>query len=190
MSIKRVSLIEFESAFNNADLKYPEFVGFNSLANAYAFYLTEDKLSGFAVTNEYEMVYLFNANPNYTFLNDPEAVGIINSKVNWFVCIGYYEYQEGEEICGTSQRSLADYYTSKLNFDVFGETECDVEDMIDTIGLVRTAGFVKKYGLPYQTFLLNRNFPILNKGYYGKNGCVAAKKNILLYTDCYKEEQK
>ncbi len=172
----------FITTFTNANIKYRSFVGYYEPRTDWDFYLTEDKLSGFAITKEKELVYLFNTNPNYKFLKDPEVVKFINENVDWFVCLGYYEYVELNDIeCSLRKKSLVDYYMENLNFDVFGETNEDVEDMVESIGLIHAAGFVKNYGIPFQTFLINRKYPILNSGDYGNNGYEAAKKNILMY---------
>lgn len=187
--LQKVKPSEFIDVFLHAKIKFPEFVGLYEERLDWDFYLTEDKLSGFAITKERELTHLFNTNPDYKFLNDPEVVNFINENVDWFVCLGYYEYVTDGELCSVNKKSITDYYTDKLNFDVFGETNEDVEDMEKTIGLIHTAGFVKKYGIPFQTFLLNRNYPILNPGYYGNNGYDSAKKNILLYTGMSKEAE-
>ena len=186
--LQKVKPSEFINTFLYAKIKFPEFVGLYEDRLDWDFYLTEDRLSGFAITKERELTYLFNTNPDYKFLNDPEVANFINENVDWFVCLGYYEYVTNGELCSVRKKSLVDYYTDKLSFDVFGETNEDVEDMEETIGLIRTAGFVKKYGIPFQTFLLNRNYPILNSGYYGNNGYKAAKENLLRYIGMNKEE--
>lgn len=178
----------FITVFTNANIKYRAFVGYYAPRTDWDFYLTEDKLSGFAITKEKELVCLFNTNPNYKFLKDPEVVKFINENVDWFVCLGYYEYAELNDIeCTLCKKSLVDYYTENLNFAVFGETGVDVEDMIESSNLIHTACFVKKYGLPSQTFLINRKYPILNSGEYGNNGYKVAKKHILMYMGFFDE---
>lgn len=188
--LKNVSRSTFYEAFLEIGyLKYYEFVGLYEPSSDWECYLSDDKLSGFAITKEKELVNLFNANPNYKLLSDPEVVEFINSNVDWIVCLGYYNYKEVDAVKFTVEpTSLVDYYKSKLDFDVFGTTESDTGDMIDSIGLGHTAAFVKKYGIPFQTFLLNRKYPILNDGRYGRDGYEAAKKNILMYIDMHSED--
>ena len=190
MSIKKVKCSEFLNPFIDATskLKYGSFVGFYEPEMNWDCYLTEDKLSGFAISPEKELTCLFNANPDYKFLDDPEVVKIINEEVDWFVSLGYYKYQSNDVEFGISPISLTDYYKSKLNFDIFGTTELDTEDMAESIGLMRTVEFVHNHGLPFQTFFLNKKYPILNEGKYGYNSYPVIKKNILFYIEMHNEE--
>lgn len=165
---------------------YSEFVGFYEPNSNWECYLSEDKLSGFAITKEKELVNLFNSDKHYKMLDDPEVVKIINEKVDWFVCLGYYGYQTNGAEFSIPQKSLTEYYKAKLNFDVFGYTNSDTEDMIENIGLGHTVSFVRKYGIPFQTFLINKKYPVVNPGYYGDNEYKIIKKNILTYIDTNK----
>lgn len=182
MKLKKVSRMEFYEAFIEVPrFKFSKFTGWYEPSSDWECYLSEDKLSGFAITKDKELVNLFNANPDYTMLKDKEVADFINDNVDWFVCIGYYDYQTNGIEFGTPQISLSEYYTSTLNFDEFGETQSDTEDMIESIGLGHTVAFVKEFGIPFHIFFLNRKYPVVNKGYYDNNEYAVAKKNILDY---------
>jgi hypothetical protein len=193
MSLQKVKFSDWINAYIDAHskIKYPEFVGLYEEKLHWDYYLTDDKLSGFAITPEKELTHLFNANASYKFLDDPEVVKIINSEVKWFVCIGYYESQPvGKYEFAIQEKSLKDYYLSKLNFEVFGTTEADVEDMIETIGLPHTVTFVGKYGIPFQIFFLNKKYPFLNAARYGCNKYSTIKRNIMFYIESCEEAEE
>ena len=126
-------------------------------------FLTEDKKSGFMITDEKELTRVFNANPDYKLLDDPEVISIIKNNADYLVCIGYYrmESEDGKNI-SMKEHNICNYYHEKLGFNYFGQTTEDVTDFVNFKGLDWAVNFVQKYGLPYHVFMLNPRFETLN----------------------------
>lgn len=187
MEIIKITVAQFKRLFNKAYplLRYREFVGYkNNFEESTACYRIKNKLAGFAITDEKELVNIFNAEKSYKLLDDPDVVAFIKKEVNWLCCLDTKIYDDKYigDIYKHCQAgcSISAYYSNKLDFRYIGMTYQDVGDMIDTKGIKFFMNFIKKYGIPHHVFLVNDKYNSNNiadyhqdfgsDGYYiGKN---------------------
>ena len=175
--MREVSHTLFESAFNDVKdtLKYKEFVGYKEGGFIdCTCYLNEDA-NGFAITkDEKELVNLFSTKSG--LLIDPEVVEIINKEADFLVCLGYMDFKFGSEHAVPT--SIANYYNLTLGFTYYGKSISNtLDEMIAAKGMDFAAGFVKKYGIPFQMFLVN---PKYNLDFVGNKFNYTQLKTMLL----------
>ena len=163
MKIIEVTPKRFKEVFDKVypKLKHKEFVGYRTNFEDCHCYLVEDKKAGFAISVEGELVNLFNAEKYYRILDDSTVVDFIKKNADWLACIctTIYDDKYLNNIWkfGKSIRKLVPYYENKLGFYEVTHTSQDVGDMIYAKGFKYTMHFMKKYGVPYHTFLINFN---------------------------------
>ena len=189
MNFRQVSRDEFAQALGKYKIEHSMFIGYHNLddCDTYHYYLVSNNRAGFAIdTSHRELFSVFNVDPDYHLLKDDSVIKFINDNVDLLVCIGYYiATDSGEPI----RKDISSYYNETLGFNVFGRTTEDVEDMIQTRGLNFTAEFVKRYGLPYQVFMVNPKFGKPEKErLFGHNGYDWAMGRLSYFIDGIEED--
>lgn len=163
MKIEKISADEFKKLFDEAypKLKYKEFVGYKTDFSDSDCYRVKNKLAGFAITNEKELVNVFNAEEDYKLFDDTDITSFIEKEVDWICCIETHTFDDSklgdkwsfEKFNGYG---IASYYCSKLkHFGTTCITTEDIYDMIYSRGFQFTLDFMNKYGVPHHEFLVN-----------------------------------
>ena len=192
MKIEKINADEFKKLFDEAyqKLKYKEFVGYKTDFSDSDCYRVENKLAGFAITNEKELVNVFNAEEDYKLFDDTDITSFIEKEVDWICCIGTHTFDDsklGDIGCFEKFNGygIASYYCSKLKH--FGTTCITIEDIYDMIyskGFQFTLDFMSKYGVPHHEFLVNLRGHANNYSYgtcLGHNEYEEGKSRTLAY---------
>ncbi len=172
MELLKISSEEFKKLFDEAypKLKYKEFVGYKTDFSDSDCYRVKNKLAGFAVTNEKELVSVFNAEQDYKLLDDSDVIDFIKREVDWLCCIETHTFNDEKlndpwRFEHYNGYGPVGYYCEKLKgFGTTGITREDIYDMIYSRGFKFTMDFMNKYGVPHHEFLVNlrghiNNFP-------------------------------
>ena len=179
--IEQVDPETFMLILNNREKVDHAFFGHEAHIEGSACYIVDGEM-GFAISKKRELIRVFNGSYSSKLLTNPEVQNIIKRDADWLVTIGY-------RTSGSQNIDLSDYYHETIGFNTFGYTEADVEDMLSDRGIDDTLYFIRKYGIPYQVFMINNKFAApLNPGYYDYNGYFKAKKNLFNWLPIAKEE--
>lgn len=163
MKIEKINADEFKKLFDEVypKLKYKEFVGYKTDFSDSNYYRVKNKLAGFAITNEKELVNVFNAEEDYKLFDDTDITSFIEKEVDWICCIETHTFDDsklGDKWCFEKFNGygIASYYCNKLkHFGTTCITTEDIYDMIYSRGFQFTLDFMSKYGVPHHEFLVN-----------------------------------
>ena len=198
MKILEINEEEFKKVFDKSypKLKYKEFVGYRKDFSHCTCYRIRGKLAGFAITEEKELVNVFNAEEKYKLLEDPEVVKFIQKEVDWLCCLETKVYDDeflgNVWKFGTTNCHISRYYEEKLGFGWTGMTRQDVGDMVESRGFSFTMDFIEKYGIPHHVFLVNLRGSHNSYPYeidLGSDGYEKGKKLMLQYLKWRKDHE-